>query len=250
MGRRDHGRSNTNPAALRIEWKGDISKGYFSFYDKEEKENVVIKQIRFIPLFERHAVGGYSEKHNTGLFSNEIDNLKTQEIVLSKFQNEKFVEITRGLYANLEGDRAICFGGSGYQKIVYVLILKAKGIESGTIAKITMAGSALGPWFDLTDDERKDTITVTEFTEHEKGKTEFRSPVFKIDATTDENEELAEAAFDKVEAYVKATGGSVAPRHQDDQESPDDDASQEEEPPADPPDADPEPGEFDDDIPF
>jgi len=247
MGRRDHRKSNQNPASLRLEWAGKITKGFFEFYNKEDRENIPVKRIRFVPLIERHAIGGFSKKHGVGLFSNEVDDIATQELILKKFQAGGSVELCRGIYKEMEGDRAL--HQCKYQKVVYAVIVKGDGLEPGTIARITLSGASVGPWFDLSDDERDETITITGSINLKNGDNEYRAPVYVVSKTTPEEEAMAEEAFEKVEAYIAGGPAAKAPATDSEPEPDWDQSTGDEEQSQESPETE-EADEFSDDIPF
>lgn len=238
MGRRDQFTRSINPAKARLEWRGDIEKGFFSFYVKDEG-NQKIETLKFAVLAERHAVGGYSEKHGTGLFSNEIDNISEEELIVKKFFNGEQQELFRGIYKETESDRAV--HQASYQKVVYAVILECDQIKTGTIVRLVLSGCSASAWFNLSTEQKQGAIVLSGTEQKKKGKNDYLEPVFdsvKIERGSEEDD-IAESAYDKVEAYIN---GKAEPKSNASREPAADDL---------PPEAqDDLPPEDDDDIPF
>ena len=62
---------STNPTSKFMEWKSNNKS--FSYYDKENKQNVEVKlPLTFLVLEEFHTIKGFSDADQTGIYSNEI----------------------------------------------------------------------------------------------------------------------------------------------------------------------------------
>lgn len=197
--RKDQFTRNVNPAKAKIEWKGADDKGYFSFYTKDTGE-VELKKLKFAVLAERHAVGGYSERHKTGTFSNEIDDIGEEILIVRKSVGGEKQELCRGIYKEM-GEK-LAYHQVSYQKIVYAMILDCDQIKRGTIVKLSLSGASASSWFDLSADDKLKAVVWAGYTDEKKGTNNYRKPVFETADMTQKEDDAAEERYEKVDAYI------------------------------------------------
>lgn len=247
MGRKDQFTRNLNPAKAKIEWKGADDRGVFSFYTKDTGE-VELKKLKFAVLAERHAVGGFSKRHKTGTFSNEIDDIGEEILIVRKSVGGEKQELCRGIYKEM-GEK-LAYHQVSYQKIVYAMILDCDQIKRGTIVKLSLSGSSASAWFDLSTNDKLKAIVWAGYTDETNGTNDYRKPVFETADMTKAEDDAAEERYEKVEAYIgsKATVAARNPAEEHAQPDPDElPQMPEEDSPAEDVDA---PMEDNDDIPF
>ena len=70
---------SVNPTSKFLEWKSN--EKCFSFYNKEIKDNEQVKlPLTFLVLEEYHTVKGFSDKDETGIYSNEVLQIGNEEM--------------------------------------------------------------------------------------------------------------------------------------------------------------------------
>lgn len=166
-----------NPALHFYEWRN----GQLSRYDKEKKENIVVKlPYTFGVLDECTTTTGFHEPSNSGIFSNEIKDLSRQTLRVRAFKGG---DIATGLYAEIK-DKIKANGGR-YTRSVYI----AEKVGSGyVISNIKFTGAAFSAWLDFTraHNVEQGIVTLTGSTEGKKGATTYQIPTFEFGELTDE----------------------------------------------------------------
>jgi hypothetical protein len=183
-----------NPALHFYEWRN----GQLSRYDKEKKENVVVKlPFTFIVLDELTTISGYHEPSESGIFSNEIQYMDRQTLRVRAFKGG---EIAQGLYADIK-DKVKANGGR-YTRSVYI----AEKIGSGyVISHVKFYGAAFSAWLDFTraHNVEKGTVTLTGSVEGKKGATTYQIPTFEYGDLTDEQIKACTELDTDLQAYLK-----------------------------------------------
>lgn len=163
------------PAKKFLKWKGGT--GEIVWYDKEsEKELPVAKPFRFLVLDELTTVKGYSDLHQSGIWSNEVRNLKRDTL----YVKSKGGEIATGTYEQIK-DKLKAQGGK-FARSVYIAYQEPVGEDyEWTIGNLNIAGAALGEWFDFRKKANLQILgaSITGQTEDKKGATKFFVPTFE-----------------------------------------------------------------------
>lgn len=166
-----------NPVDVYIQFKAggeDALRGKFYTYDKEAKQNVEVELGEFIIVKTAYTVIGYSDRHETGIFSNTVDYLR-EELDVRTYDSKltgKKETIAHWLYADIKGD-ILAWGGRLYG--VYYILL-----SDGRLAYLSLKGMA---WMNLSTALKaygydKVKYKVSEINEEKKGWTKFLVPVF------------------------------------------------------------------------
>jgi hypothetical protein len=194
-----------NPAVRYYEWKG--GDGDIRYWDKnkgEKGEEVKVPlPFSFLVLDRLSCITGFSDAHQSGYWSNEVRNLKTDKLTV---RTKKGVVAT-DLYANLSG---VMNQGAQYAQSVYIAIKGADGKLE--IANIKFTGSSVGPWIDLMKgkDIYKYAVVINGKVPKKKGKTEYFEPVFALKDVIKPETEAEAIELDKVlqeylSSYFKRT---------------------------------------------
>ena len=199
--RRDNGRVE-RPCSKYVEWNGGKTKGYFSYYDKEAKQNVKFDFQDVIILDNTSFnVSGYCKTRKAGIWSNEVQSIN-QPMRVSYFNRQREV-LAEGAYSEIK-DRAKSAGGK-YTRCLYAL----KGDE---MIHIQINGSALGPWIEQIE-SRPDSFFETKFVKLAKSElsgnpdgVEFQVPEFEFHGEIPEDPKIQEA-YDKVQDYLDKIHG-------------------------------------------
>jgi len=132
-----------NPVVRYYDWSG--TKGKWKYYDKAEEEEVLLDQhIHIVIVDTLSTITGFNKQFNTGIFSNEVRSLADENLkVMARKGNHLLCE---GTYRQIKAGMS----GGKFAKAVYAVEIKAA--ENGAVTfepvKFTIAGSALGVWFD------------------------------------------------------------------------------------------------------
>jgi len=203
--------SSPNPAKHFIQWKSKNAK--FSYYDKETKEDVLLKSpFIFIPLYVCATIKGYNHKKNKTYTSNEVKNLATDVMTITSYNSvtkEKKVE-HKGLYADIKDDfdQNIKFTSS-----IYAGIKDEKGDLK--LVNLQLNGAGLHHWFDFTknNDIYKVAVKVAKTTNEKNGDVTYKAPVYEAIKISEEMDIQAGELQEQVEAYLKEyfakSGGST-----------------------------------------
>ena len=185
--------SNPNPATRFLEW--DSNQGCFKFYSKDKGENVVVKSpFRFVVLKQMHTVKGWHGKSESGIFSNEIENM-AEMLHVKSFKGGPIVS---GMYKEIK-DR---LSGGVYFKSIYVML------QDGSIANIAIKGAVVAAWGDFIKKQMSrlpdEWVVVKGSKEEKNGSVKYTIPVFEFDRTLDDGfAEKADSAYNALSDYFK-----------------------------------------------
>lgn len=231
--------TSSNPAVRWFEWHGE--KGVVRYYDKDAKANVDVPlPFTFILLDQLASVRGWSDATDSGIYSNEVKDTRQDVMVVKSFKGGVIAE---GIYADIK-DRVNRAGGN----FVANCYIAFRHQDKLAIGSLRFKGAALGAWMEFGKAHRSDlyekAIKITGYTEGQKGRVTFRTPVFQSAALSAETNTEAVALDRELQkffaSYLKHNtkdAAATAVQHQPD------------EPPA-PTDDDYQQAVTDDDIPF
>ncbi len=195
----------TNPAEKFIDWKSNDKA--FSYYDKESKENVTINlPFKFLVLDELHTVKGWNDSLKGQIVSNEVKFISKEVLKVKTFHkdaNGKNIktDMIDGIYSEVK--EKIKSSGAHYVKSVYIML------EDGSIANLQLKGAACQAYGDFTAKTRSrlsdEWVEVANATDGKKGAVKYTTPEFKFaKSISDSESDLADEAFNTLEAYLKA----------------------------------------------
>ena len=194
----------TNPATKFIDWKSNDK--CFNYYDKETKENVALPlPFKFLVLDELHTVKGWNDATQSAIYSNEVKWISKDIMTVKPFKGN---EIAKGLYKDIK--EKIKSAGAHYVKSIYVML------EDGSIANLQLKGASCQSYGDFTAKTRSrltdEWVEVTNFVEGKKGAVKYTTPEFKFKKSiSDAEADLADEAFNTLEAYLKTYLSKVEP---------------------------------------
>lgn len=186
----------SNPATKFIDWKSNDKQ--FSYYDKENKENVLIPlPFTFLVLDELSTVKGWNDATQSAIFSNEVKYTSKEVMTVKPFKGN---EIAKGLYSDIK--EKVKSAGGHYVKSIYIML------QDGKLANLQLKGSAVSAWSEFTNSNRNrladEWITVGKALDGKKGAVKFTTPEFKFQKSLS-NEEMTQAdeCFNILESYLK-----------------------------------------------
>jgi hypothetical protein len=173
--------------------------GDVAYYDKAQAKDITVDTpFEFIVLDVLNTVGGFHEPTNSGIYSNEVRDVKSVLSVRSK--NGPLIE---GPYNQIK-DRLKALGGR-FANSVYIAYY-----EDGAwvLGNINFVGASVSEWFDFTKGKYLDSdpgVAITGFEARKKGRTDYFVPVFE--SWTVPGDLLAEASEldEALQAYLEAS---------------------------------------------
>lgn len=193
-----------NPAVRFLEWNSE--KGQFKYYDRETKENVDVPlPIKFYVLDELTNIKGYSDKYQSGIWSNEVKNITTQKLkAVCKDKTGKIITLGEGFYQSIKDSLAVA--GGKYTRSLYVAMLNDK--DEYEIVNLQLRGAAFSGWLDFCNEKRgsimTDEITCADFKREKKGATKYTIPLFTSELASEEGNEAAIALDVELQEYLTA----------------------------------------------
>lgn len=180
---------NPNPAKKHIRFKN----GKFQYWDKAEEKNIEVSlPFEFIVLDELSAITGWSDKHQSGIHSNEIVFTPSDELVVKAFKGG---ELVRGLYRDIK-DKVKAEGGR-YEKSVYALM-------DGELVRFGFVGAALSSWIGTEVGFTQPKFMVSKTEDAKKGATAYKVPIFAVvEATKEEFDEAKKMDVEILRPYMK-----------------------------------------------
>jgi hypothetical protein len=187
---------NSNPTSKFMEWKSNNKS--FSFYDKENKQNVEVKlPLTFLVLEEFHTIKGFSDSDQTGIYSNEILQINAEEFEVRTFKGRV---IAKGTYSDIKA--SVNAAGGNYHKSIYAVT------KEGDLINISFKGAAVSKWSQFTEKGawkrlKSEWVTIEDAEDHKKGTVTYSTPNFKFNTSlTDYEFKIVEAKANELEAYM------------------------------------------------
>jgi len=192
----------SNPSELTIQWAGGSDAGHFKTYDPEAKEKITLKPFSFVVLKEKNCLDGFLAMKGSGAWSNEVSNLKTEEMTVMYKDNGDFKVLKKGMYADIVEEMKS--QGVKYHKVIYAMVTDSPDIATGVVCRILLKGAGASAWFSLSAQDKQGVITLTGAEDGQTGAVRYKIPKFGASEVTLEHDTLAETAYDKVDAYLKS----------------------------------------------
>ncbi len=188
--------TSTNPTTKYLEWKSNDKA--FSFYNKEAgaKEEVKLP-MKFLFLQHYHTVKGFNDTSNSGIYSNEVYYIGTEEMAVRSFKGGLIAE---GLYKDIKPK--IVNAGGKYHRSVYVMM------EDGSIANFAFKGAVVKEWSDFMNDNQNlldnQWVEIKEAKDEKKGSVKYSVPVFTVgEAISKDVAKKADTKADELKAFLE-----------------------------------------------
>ena len=187
---------NSNPTSKFLEWKSNNKS--FSYYDKENKQNVEVKlPLTFLVLEEFHTIKGFSDADQTGIYSNEILQINAEEFEVKTYKGRI---ISKGTYSDIKA--SVNAAGGNYHKSIYAVT------KDGELINISIKGAAVSKWSQFTEKGawkrlKDEWVTIEDAEDHKKGMVSYSTPNFKFNTSlTDYEFKIVEAKANELESYM------------------------------------------------
>ena len=168
--------TSSNPATKFIQFK----KGKWVYYDKVAEEELELSTPFFFAILDQlHTVKGWSDQHQSSIYSNEIKNFN-EKLHVRSFKG--YIDII-GFYHDIKGE--ITIAGGRYCKSVYAMLFDKEGHRE--LVNFQLTGSSFGAFLEADIKDQTQVVEVTgETIPKKKGATEYVVPVFKKYKMSDE----------------------------------------------------------------
>lgn len=181
-----------------MEWNGE--QGVLRYYDKTTEKNVTMEDgFTFLLLDQLATVKGWHDASDSGIFSNEVRDTKSETLVVKAFKANAI--LAEGFYAQIK-DRVAALGGS-YVANCYVAFKTDGELKIGSVQ---FKGAALNAWVDFRQEHKADlfkkAIQIKGYTEGKKGRIVFRTPVFHLKDISQETNDAATALDRELQTYL------------------------------------------------
>jgi hypothetical protein len=188
-----------NPAVRWFEWNGEHGK--VRYYDKEARQNVDVPiPFTFLLLDELASVRGWHDASESGIYSNEVRDTRTDFLVVKSFKGGTLAE---GLYKAIK-DRVNTLGGQ-FVANCYIAFKENGGLVIGSLR---FKGAALGSWMEFRKAHRSElydaAVNITGYTEGKKGRIVFRMPTFEVKAVSEDTNRQAVALDKQFQAWLES----------------------------------------------
>jgi len=142
-----------SPIARYYEFSGQT--GEFKIYDCGTQESSKTTNLTFILIDQLNTVKGFSVKHSTGFYSNEVLRTSTEELVV-KFNGGKI--IARGLYKDIK-PQIEALGGKYYKSLYGIEFIDGEW----QLVNLKLKGAAMSAWlnFDKSSRINKEGLVLT-----------------------------------------------------------------------------------------
>lgn len=191
-------KKSANPTSKFLEWKSDNK--CFQFYDKENKQNVPVKlPLTFLVLEEYHTVKGFNDADQTGIYSNEVLQIGTDEMEVRTFKSGRL--IAKGLYKDIKSN--VNAAGGNYHKSIYAVT------KEGELINLSLKGSSVSKWSQLTEKGawkrlQDEWVTIEDAEDHQKGRVKYSTPNFKFNTSISTSEyDMIKTKATELEEYLK-----------------------------------------------
>ena len=188
--------TSVNPTSKFLEWKSNNKS--FSYYDKDNKQNVEVKlPLTFMVLEEYHKISGFSDADQTGIYSNEVLQIGTEEMEVRTFKGRI---IAKGLYKDIKG--AVNAAGGNYHKSIYAVT------NEWELINISFKGACVSEWSKFVEKGAwkrlaDEWVSIEGANDHQKGMVKYSTPnfAFNISLSDAEYETVKEKAT-QLEEYL------------------------------------------------
>jgi hypothetical protein len=161
-----------NPCKKFYEFKGD--KGIFQYYDKELGENVQLKTPAFFVVLDQlSTIKGFSNKYQSGIWSNEVHSLVNEVLRVKSFKGG--MSIT-GKYSEIKDE--VKSEGGKFTKSIYALMFDEE--HNTEIVNFQLSGAAFQSWIEFKFSAQMHVVSITgDNTREKNGSINYFKPIFK-----------------------------------------------------------------------
>jgi len=202
-------RVSVKPASMYLSWSSNDGK--FKYWNKEaSKDELIDLPMKFVVLMERHTVKGWHDKSQSGIYSNEVKNIGSEQLEVKSFKGGV---IAKGIYK--ECKEVIQNAGGTYHKSIYAML------EDGTIINLSIKGACVKAWGDFSRDNSRSFTTkfvsINGVSNEKKGSIKYTVPVFELSDSLDATQmRVADDAYDRLDDSLNRVVNALHSHEQED----------------------------------
>lgn len=187
-------KKSKNPSKKFLEWSSNDK--CFKYYDKAQGKNVLVPlPLKFVILEHYHTVKGWNDPSESGIYSNEVLFLGTEELEVKSYKGG---QIAKGYYKEIKSK--ILGAGGHYCRSIYAV---TKDLE---IINISLKGSAVKEYSDFVKEFGdnqfdKNWVEIKESKDMKKGAVNYSVPVFSKSTEIKDTSKILPFA-DELQAYM------------------------------------------------
>jgi hypothetical protein len=188
-----------NPVQKYLSFKG--STGEVTCYDRDKKENVVVKNPTLTILDIKNCVTGWSDAEGTNIYSNVIGSSVKEEFNV-RVGNK---DLAKGFWSDIK--LQVKAAGGNYTNNIYAIMTIDKDFE---IVVLQLKRSGISGWSDFTNglgkylDIYSNSLEVGVSDIKKKGTVEYFEPTFKLTPFQKGAEEAADQAASVLKEYFNS----------------------------------------------
>lgn len=215
MSRSNPSASLERPCKKYLKWHGADGDdgGFFSYWDKEKKEDIVVEpgEFNFLILdFQLFAVTGYSKPLDSFCYSNEVRSVKDKLVIRSFGNKDKGTKpevLLEGAYTDLKGDDGPLQRDKRTRELKYTRCIYI--LWEGEICHLQLTGTSFQHFMENIERHRKraesDWVCFTEAKPARNGTNDYQIAIFEFgDSPSPEDADAAMEADKVVQTYLKA----------------------------------------------
>jgi len=197
-----------SPIARYYEFSGQ--SGEFKVYDCGTQQSFKTNQITFLITDILNTVKGFSAKHSTGFYSNEVLKTSSEELVV-KFNGGKI--IAKGLYKDIK-PQIEALGGKYYKSLYGIELIDGEW----RLVNLKLKGAAMSAWLNFDKSSRINKegllLTVTKNpTQKKTGAVLYFEPDFSVQKPNEADLQKAMELDSELQDFLK--GASEPPQVED-----------------------------------
>jgi len=207
MSRTQKNSESDNPATKFIKLSG--STGKFGYWDKEAENDKGEKgktmeleyPIIFLPLDVLVTIKGFNKKDDSGIYSNEVHNIKTETLNVRIFGHD---EIATGLYANIKS--VVKEAGGKFANSVYGMMYDED--DNPEIVNFQFYGASLSPFIEYQKEMGENgiygsAISIVGVAPAKIGIISYYIPTFTSKEVSKESSDKANEKDKELQVYLK-----------------------------------------------
>jgi hypothetical protein len=210
--------------------------GVFSFYDKENDEDVEMDDVEIVILDVLASITGWFESNDVGtqISSNMVKSINTDELVVRANKNKNFSSaktLFKGVYNRDTKQDIAEFGGKYTTNIICLANIEGEW----KMTRIELTGYAVKTWTDFTAEYPYEgylnfSIVLGRTETKKKGRVKFHGVTFDTTEITPELDAMALEADQKFQAFFNGSNEGSADNQTDVPFEEEEDAPEEEAP--------------------
>lgn len=179
-----------------------------TWYDKDTDTTVHLgTQFQFLLLDELATVEGWSDATNSGIWSNEVRDTRTEPFTVRSFTGNAV--LVQGTYAQIKEKLAIL--GGRYAASIYFAYIE-KDLGALRIGHFKLKGTALSSWMDFKQncpasggvkDYYTEAVRIVGFKPGKKGSVRYATPQFELARVGDAAKAQAVALDKQLQEYLE-----------------------------------------------